>query len=348
MRKQGILLLGHGSRRGVANAGLQMLAGLVQGNLGMRVVPAFFQFGQPSLAEGLAQLVQEGVRKVIILPAFLFPGVHLEKDIPEEVASLKAQYGEEVQMTIAPCLGPDPRLAEILEERMRAMGDFNNCNNPQRTGDADLVNPLEITGRSRALIAGFFGIKEFQRRFPGDVGEVVCRVVHATGNPNSAYLLRFHPQALAAGVAALRRGVLLFVDVRMVKMGIDRRALRELGGKAVCFTHHSRVRAAARSQGLTRALVAVRLFRDLLKDNIVVIGNAPTALAEVLRQVAQGVKPALIIGTPVGFVGASEAKTQLANQDVPYVTMVGPQGGSTVAVAIVNALLALARGRAGL
>lgn len=340
MERQGVLLLGHGSRRNVANDGLLKLAELLQENLGMRVLPAFFQFGRPSLAEGVARFVEDGVDRIIIVPAFLFPGVHIEKDIPEEIDGLKAVYGEKVQLIVAPCLGPDPRIAEILGERVRAAAGLDL--------DGELVNPQDIVARSRNLIEEIVGCEAFQKRFPGSQGEVVRRVVHATGDPGAAYLLRFHPQAIDAGIAALRRGALLFADVRMVKAGINLGALRELKGRVVCYTHHPRVKAIAQAEGLTRALVAVRLFRELLQDNVVVIGNAPTALAEVLRQASQGIRPALVIGTPVGFVGAAEVKARLADQSIPYITMIGSKGGSAVAVAIVNALLALARGQAGL
>jgi len=349
--KKGVLLLGHGSRRSAANAGLRALGELVQESLGMRALPVFFQFSKPTLAEGVARLASEGVNEIIIVPVFLFPGVHLERDVPEAVANLAAQYGNKPRLILTPGLGGDPRLAEIIVERVQAAAGFGcDGNLPGRpdAGGQDLIEPGAITARSRELIEEFLGEEFFERRFPGAAGEVVRRAVHATGNPHLAYLLRFPPAAVDSGIAALRRGALLFTDVRMVKMGINRAGLQELGGRAVCMIHHPRVRALARAQGLTRALAAVRLFRELLQDSIVVVGNAPTALAEVLRQIEQGLKPALIIGTPVGFVGAAEVKARLMGQKIPYLTLIGPQGGSTVAAAMANALLALARGRAGL
>ncbi|NPV29449.1 MAG: precorrin isomerase [Firmicutes bacterium] len=348
--KRGVLLLGHGSRRAAANAGLEALGGLVQESLGLPTLPVFFQFGRPTLAEGVARLASEGVQEIIIVPVFLFPGVHLEKDVPEAVAGLAARYGEEPRLVLTPSLGPDPRLAEIIVERVQAAGSLlpggDGAGGP--AGAQDLTDPGAIAARSRELIEELLGKEFFQRRFPGPEGEVVRRVVHATGNPHTAYLLRFHPGAVQAGIAALRRGALIFTDVRMVKMGISRAALRELGGRVFCPIHHPRVRALAEARGMTRALAAVRLFREHLRDNIVVVGNAPTALAEVIRQLEQGFRPALIVGTPVGFVGAAEVKARLQAQQVPYLTLVGPQGGSAIAVAMVNALIALARGRAGL
>lgn len=350
--KKGVLLLGHGSRRREANAGLEELASLVQAGLGMRVLPAFFQFSQPSLEDTVARFVDEGVSDIIIVPAFLFPGVHLESDVPEALEKLQEQYGERVRFVLTPSIGPDPRLAEIFIERVRSVDGA--AGKGSGTGCAccegrEITNPEEITARSRNIIEERLGEEFFLRKFPGPEGEVVRRVVHAMGNPDVAGLMRFHSEAVETGIAALRRGTLILTDVEMVKTGINRLILEELGSRVECFIHHPEVRARAQKEGLTRAIVAVRHFRELLPGSIVVIGNAPTALAEVLRQSACGFKPALIVGTPVGFVGAAEAKERLAAQDdVPYITLLGNQGGSTAAVAVVNALLALAQGQAGL
>ncbi len=348
--KTGILLLGHGSRRDAANSGLERLAGLVQAGLGVRVLPAFFQFGRPSLPDVVEHLVGEGADEIIVVPAFLFPGMHLEHDVPEALEEINARYGYKLKFRLTPCLGADPRLAEILMERIRSAGAISP--DGAETGEPaigpELTDPDEITAQSRFLIEESLGGEFFRERFCGAEGEVVRRVVHATGNPSVASLMRFHPEALEVGLAALRKRALLFTDVRMVKIGINRSGLRELGGRAVCLIHHPRVCRIALEEGLTRALVAVRCYRELWRDQIVVVGNAPTALSEVLRLSARGVRPALIIGTPVGFVGAAEVKARLANQDIPYITLLGNQGGSTAAVAVVNAMISLARGRAGL
>lgn len=349
--EKGVLLLGHGSRRQVANEGLKVLAQMAGTGLGVRVEPVYFQFSRPTLADGVARLVAEGKKEIVIVPAFLFPGMHLHKDVPEALEELQRQYGEGVRFVLTPCIGPDPRLAEIVLERVKGVeGDVSSgeCREETLPSGRRICNPREITARSRALIEDNMGKEFFRRRFPEPEGEVVRRVVHATGNPDVARLMRFHPDAVAAGVAALRGGALLFTDVRMVKVGINSRALRELRGRAVCLIHHPGVCANAREAGVTRAMAAVRAFKEKLPGSVVVIGNAPTALEEVLDQVEQGVEPALIIGTPVGFVGAAESKARLLNGRVPYITLLGRQGGSTAAVAVVNALLALARGEAGL
>ncbi|BAF59138.1 MAG: precorrin isomerase [Pelotomaculum sp.] len=348
--KKGILLLGHGSRRPAANAGLEALGGIVQESLGLPTLPVFFQFGRPTLAEGVARFASQGIHEIIIVPVFLFPGVHLEKDVPEAVAGLAARYGEGLKLVLTSGLGPDPRLAEIVVERVRAAGALlpGGDGTKAPVGAQDLNDPGAIAARSRDLIEEYLGMEFFQRKFPGLAGEVVRRVVHATGNPQVASLLRFHPGAVEAGIAALRRGALIFADVRMVKAGINGRALRELGGRVICPIHHPRVHSFAEERGITRAAAAVYLFREQLRDCVAVVGNAPTALAEVIRQTGQGFRPALIIGTPVGFVGAAEVKARLQSQQVPYLTLIGSQGGSAVAAAAVNALISLAQGRAGL
>lgn len=348
--KRGILLLGHGSRRTSANDGLETLARLVQAGLGMRVLPVFLQFEHPDLADGVERLAGEGVGEIIIVPALLFPGVHMREDIPAAIELLQARYGGKLRFVLTEGFGPDARLAEIVMERVHtAVANLPDAKAEEAAAgeEDDLTEPGGITSRSRQLIEESLGL-HYLEQWPVQEGEVVRRVVHAMGNPDAAHLLRFHPAAVDAGLAAIRKGAVLFTDVRMVKMGINRAALREFGGQVVCMTHHPRVHDLAREQGLTRSMLGVRLVRKQLQDNVAVIGNAPTALAEVLRQSAAGFRPAMIVGTPVGFVGAAEVKARLAAQEVPYITMIGNQGGSTVAVSIVNALLALAQGKAGL
>lgn len=106
--KKGVLILGHGSRRQDANEGLKQLAAMVQANLGMQVVPAYFQFARPSLDEGVASFVNDGVKEIIIVPSLLFPGIHLKEDIPEALEKLKQQYGSEVCFHLTPPIGLIP------------------------------------------------------------------------------------------------------------------------------------------------------------------------------------------------------------------------------------------------
>lgn len=179
---------------------------------------------------------------------------------------------------------------------------------------------------------------------------IVVRAIHATGDFDFGRIIRFHPQAIASGLAALRRGAAVVSDVAMVQAGIASDLLGRLGGRTICDIRAPEVYALAQAEGMTRSAAAMRRNAAAIHDGIVAIGNAPTALLEVLRLIREeGIRPALIVGVPVGFVNAAESKAalmQLADGrpewDIPYITTTGRKGGSTVAVAIVNALLRLA------
>jgi precorrin-8X/cobalt-precorrin-8 methylmutase len=163
---------------------------------------------------------------------------------------------------------------------------------------------------------------------------VTERIVHATADPAYASDLVCDEQALAAGCAALAAGAPVVVDVRMVAAGIHRPALP---GPVICLLDDPRTAPAAARDGITRAAAAFRLAAGNVGPGAVwAVGNAPTALFELLRL---DVRPALVIGLPVGFVGAAEAKQALRDSGLPALTNHSPKGGSTLAVAAVNALL---------
>ncbi len=200
-----------------------------------------------------------------------------------------------------------------------------------------------ITARSMAIVR-----RELARRgiaVSPPLDAVVERVVHSTADVEYATLLRASPGAVEAGVAALRRGCAVVTDVNMVRVGISARRVTALGARVACFVGEPGVAEAARRAGLTRSAMGLRRAAELglLEGGLAVVGNAPTALDELLRLVAQGVRPALIVGVPVGFVGAAESKAALMGvRAVPWITVEGVKGGSAVAVAVVNALLILA------
>ncbi len=179
---------------------------------------------------------------------------------------------------------------------------------------------------------------------------IVVRVIHATGDFEYAQLVRFHPQAIARGLAAIRGGVPVVADVEMVRVSIASDLLASFGGRVVCDIRAPEVYALAQAEGVTRSTAAMRRNAASIHGGIVAIGNAPTALLEVLRLVREeGIRPALVVGVPVGFVNAAESKSSLvaladggAAWDIPYITTLGRKGGSSVAAAILNALLRLA------
>ncbi len=172
---------------------------------------------------------------------------------------------------------------------------------------------------------------------------VARRVLYAAGDPDLAQSVRLHPDLVTAGVAALRAGRPVVVDVSMVAAGLRGEALRRCGCPVFVAVSEPNVAAAAHAAGITRSAMGIRLLHDQLAGALVAIGNAPTALLELLDLVdAKRIAPAAIIGMPVGLVAAAESKGELVRRSVPFATVVGTRGGSPLAAAAVNALLQLA------
>ena len=200
-----------------------------------------------------------------------------------------------------------------------------------------MTKPMEIEERSMEIIAPHLtGLS-----LGDDEKKIYSRIIHASGDVDYAPIIRIHPEAVATIKAALLRGANIFTDVEMVRRGISIRTFTKFGGEIYCKVSDVDVREFAKREGITRSMAAMRIFGKRLQNEIVAIGNAPTALFEVLRLVREeNIRPAAIIGVPVGFVGAAEAKAQLAAQDeIPYITVEGTKGGSSIAVAAVNAIL---------
>ncbi len=172
---------------------------------------------------------------------------------------------------------------------------------------------------------------------------VVRRMVYAAADPLLAARIRIHPQALEAGAAALRAGCTVVVDVRMVEVALDRPALQRLGCAVECAIDAPAVIEEARATGLPRAVAAMRSLAPRARGGVVVVGTAPSALLALLDMVDAGeAAPAVVVGTPVGFVAASEAKAELMDRAIPYITIEGPRGGAALAAAATNALIAIA------
>ncbi|WP_432452385.1 cobalt-precorrin-5B (C(1))-methyltransferase [Agarivorans sp. QJM3NY_29] len=172
---------------------------------------------------------------------------------------------------------------------------------------------------------------------------VVRRAIHTTGDFEFAQLFKFSADAIVSGVNALKQGCPIVSDVSMISSGISEQRLSVYQNQVYCFISDKGVITSAKQHGDTRAVWAMRKARDLglLDGAIIAIGNAPTALFEVLDLVEKGeIKPALVIGIPVGFVKAAESKQALIEQDqVPYIASVGSKGGSPIVVSAVHALL---------
>jgi precorrin-8X/cobalt-precorrin-8 methylmutase len=197
-----------------------------------------------------------------------------------------------------------------------------------------LRDPAEIYRRSFATIRAEASLT----RVPPDLQALAVRVVHACGMTEIVDALSWSEAAGEAGRAALARGAPVLVDAEMVAHGIIRRRL-PADNPVFCLLSDARVEGLARTLGTTRSAAAVELWRPSLDGAVVAIGNAPTALFHLLDMVQAGAsRPALILGFPVGFVGAAESKQALVESGLPHVTLTGRRGGSAMAAAAVNAL----------
>ena len=179
--------------------------------------------------------------------------------------------------------------------------------------------------------------------------QIVRRAIHTSADFEYASSMIFSDGAVEKAVAALRSGAGIVTDTNMALAGISKARLAPFGCAVTCHVADSDVGALAKREGVTRSIVAMRKSVADLHNRIFVIGNAPTALFELLRLTAEGtIRPALIIGLPVGFVGAEESKNALAtaHHGIPFITNIGRKGGSNVAAAVVNALAILAAAEA--
>ena len=195
--------------------------------------------------------------------------------------------------------------------------------------------PEEIERRS-------FEIIEHELPCPLDpqLAPIIKRVIHTTADFDYASSLCFSKTALTAGLAALGSGECIITDTNMVKAGINRAARAQLKIDVLCFMADDDIASISRKCGVTRAAASMDKAASLPGHPIFAIGNAPTALIRLHELIAEGrIAPSLIIGVPVGFVNVVPSKELIMQADVPYIVAQGRKGGSSVAAAIVNALM---------
>ncbi|MDQ0875016.1 precorrin-8X/cobalt-precorrin-8 methylmutase [Paenibacillus sp. V4I3] len=201
------------------------------------------------------------------------------------------------------------------------------------------VQPQEIEEKSFEMITEELG----EHSFTAEQYPVVQRVIHASADFELGRSLVFHPRAIEAGIAAIRAGKIVVADVQMVQVGISKPRIEQFGGDVRVYISDKDVMEEAKRLNTTRAIISIRKAIKEADGAIYAIGNAPTALLELIRLVKEGIaKPGLIVGVPVGFVSAAESKDELAKLDIPFITNIGRKGGSPVAVAAVNALSIMA------
>lgn len=206
----------------------------------------------------------------------------------------------------------------------------------------------QMTEQGRRIETDSFAIIDSEvgpHDFSAAEWQIVRRVIHATADFEFKELMAFHPAAVRAGIIALHRGCPLVLDVQMIEAGLNQERVKYFGCQTYCSISDPDVIARAKELNSTRAIESMRKLQTLgkIEGSIIAVGNAPTALLEILRLIDQeDVRPALIVGVPVGFVSAAESKDLLTQSAVPWLAARGRKGGSTIAVAILHALFALA------
>ncbi|MDJ0559139.1 MAG: precorrin-8X methylmutase [Microcystis sp. M53599_WE4] len=199
-----------------------------------------------------------------------------------------------------------------------------------------IKNGEEIYRKSFAIIRS----ETNWENLPDDLAHVAVRLIHSCGMTDITKDLEASPDAVKIGRNALAGGAAILCDSQMVANGITKARLPK-NNPIICTLNHPEITELARQINNTRSAAALELWRPHLAGAVVAIGNAPTALFRLLELLDQNVdKPALILGFPVGFVGAAESKTELAtnSRGVPFITLHGRRGGSAIAAAAVNAL----------
>jgi precorrin-8X/cobalt-precorrin-8 methylmutase len=203
------------------------------------------------------------------------------------------------------------------------------------------VQPQDIERLSFDMITEELG----EHSFTPEQYPVVQRVIHASADFELGRSLVFHPQAVEAGIRAIRSGRPIVADVQMVQVGISKERITKFGGDVRVYISDPDVVEEAKRLNTTRAIISMRKAIKEAEGGIFAIGNAPTALLELIRLIKEGeAKPGLVIGMPVGFVSAAESKDELMKLDIPFISNVGRKGGSTIVVAAVNALSIMANG----
>jgi precorrin-8X/cobalt-precorrin-8 methylmutase len=345
----GLILIGHGSKLPHNRENLEKLATMLRSRGIFKTVEiAFMIRDTPTVNEAIDSAAKMGVSKIVLVPAFLAPGVHTTEDIPgligvkEKEPQLKAKG---VELVYGEPLGSDERIADIMEEKaFKALG-------VEMKKDGEVLDAYSVSAAGKIVDKSMMLIREAigedLAKIPKEKQPIVERVVHTTADPEFAKLIVISDDAVKAGVAAIKAGCKVVTDVKMIKAGINDARLKKFGCKICTYMNDERAMDLAKKEGLTRSAAAMRLaIKDGLDGAVILIGNAPTAAFELADQIKAGkVKPALIVAVPVGFVGAAESKEVVEKLPIPYVITRGRRGGSTIAVAVFNALLTLAEGK---
>lgn len=199
--------------------------------------------------------------------------------------------------------------------------------------------PQDIEKRSFEIIGEELGEK--RDKFDEKTLPIVKRVIHTTADFEYADLIEFKNGAVESAMEALKNGCKIYCDTNMIVNGLSKLVLSKFGCSAYCLVSDEEVIKEAKERGVTRSIVGMEKAGKDEKTKIFLIGNAPTALYQLKEMIEKGEieKPALVVGVPVGFVGAAESKEDFKKLGLPYITINGRKGGSTVAVSILHGIL---------
>ena len=201
------------------------------------------------------------------------------------------------------------------------------------------VLPQDIEKRSFEIIGEELGEK--REKFDEKTLPIVKRVIHTTADFEYADLIEFQNEAVDSAMEALQNGCKIYCDTNMIVNGLSKLVLGKFNSSAYCLVSDEEVIKEAKERGVTRSIVGMEKAEKDRDTKIFLIGNAPTALYQLKEMIERGEieKPALVVGVPVGFVGAAESKDELEKTDIPYIISKGRKGGSNLAAAIINAIL---------
>ena len=321
-----VIVVTHGSRRQEFLDDLETLAKSLKGD-GYDVVLAHNEYSFPDWREVLKDLVRKGYDEIVFALAFLGRGNHVFRDIAGSLGVSELEKwkeieveGKRVKVYFTRPLANSPLVRTAL--KLRVLRAFTNGERKKYVTD-----PEEIEERSMGIA------KEFVKRERPDLDEantrIAARLVYTSGNPEIAKHYFSSEDAVEVALEALRGNVLAVTDVKMVEAGL------RWGNKACALDY-----AITKIEGYTRTALGLRLaVTDNEGAKAVVVGNAPTAVAEAMKLAFEGEDIAFIVATPPGFTNAKEVKEELVNSGIPSFVVRGSYGGSNLAVAIFNELV---------
>ena len=201
------------------------------------------------------------------------------------------------------------------------------------------MKPQDIENLSFNIIDKEAGNHEFNRK----EWSIVRRMIHTSADFEYMNSICFSGDPISVGIEAISAGKNIITDTKMARSGIRKKSIERFGGQVSCLINDKDVAAKAKEEGTTRARMAVDMSVETLEGGIYAVGNAPTALLRLIELMrADNIRPALILGFPVGFVNAAESKDLLTETNIPFITNKGRKGGSNIVASVVNALIILA------